>query len=299
MYRPRSGFTLVELLVVISIVGVLIGLLLPAVQFARESARRMYCGSNLRQLGLAIHTYHDAFRKVPLNSTFGEPLGANYRSSSWMQGILPFIEQSSLKDSIHAGATLLENKAVSAHVIALYHCPSDPAPLKDQNRADIPADWQVGLTSYKSCGGSNWGWGRFTHAESRGRFASEFDGLGKGNGLICPGRGPVLSTRFADVTDGISNTFALGETSGVLTRWSWWFHSNSVAANCAVPLNFGRQLRDPDRWEDNNGFMSFHAGGAQFSFASGTVQFISDSIDLSTYRKLATIDGGEVAESLD
>lgn len=296
MSKQRLAFTLVELVVVIAIVGALVGLLLPAVQFAREAGRRVYCSANLRQLTLAIHSYHDTNRKVPLNSTFGDPLGPRYRVCSWMQGLLPYIEQMPLRSTIRDGAALVHNKIVSEQVVPIYRCPSDIAPPSAKNRADIPEDWKVALTSYKSCGGSNWGWGRYIHATSSGRFANQYDGMSLGNGLICAGRGAILNTRFADVTDGLSATFAIGESSGELTRWSWWFHSNSVAANCAAPLNFGKLLKNPDRWEDNNGFMSFHPSGAQFAYADGSTRFVSELIDLTTYRKLATIDGAEVVD---
>src|SRR4051812_45822194 len=119
--RPRPAFTLVELLVVIAIIGVLVALLLPAVQAAREAARRMQCSNNLRQLGLALHNYHDVNQSFPMN--YRPVLGGTY---SWMQAILPLIEQQSLYSQITVGGTvaLSNNTMVANTVIKTFRCPS-------------------------------------------------------------------------------------------------------------------------------------------------------------------------------
>ncbi len=293
MQRSKRGFTLIELLVVIGIIGILIGLLLPAVQAARELARKMSCQNNLKQLTLAMHAYHDSLGAFPLNSTFGEELGPTVRTRSWMQGVLPYIEKQPLHQQIGTGLILQPNRPQAEIPVESFRCPSDVSAETMDERADAPTSWNLALTSYKSCGGNNWDHGQFRRASTTGRFAGKFDGMAFGNGLICAGRGPVLSTRIRDVRDGLSSTFAVGETSASWTRWSWWFHSNSAAGNCAVPLNYAKQLNNPHRWEDNCGFMSHHPGGAIFSMADGSVRFQSETIDLNVYHAHASIDGGE------
>jgi len=290
----RRGFTLIELLVAIAIIAILIALLLPAVQAAREAARRMQCKNHLKQLCLAMHNYHDVHGTMPLNTSFNASLGPEYPTRSWIQGILPFVDQTALYDQIEHSAPLQENREVAEHVLPLLHCPSDSNPGRLGNRADVPSDWEMGLTNYKSCGGDNWGWGVFQRASQSGRFAGKLDGMAWGNGLICAGRAWPITTRFSNVRDGTSNTFALGETVIDMTRWSWWFHSNSVAATCAVPLNYGLLLQDENNWELNNGFMSQHPGGGQFAMVDGSVRMISGAIDLETYYALGTIAGGEL-----
>ncbi|MFG0335445.1 MAG: DUF1559 domain-containing protein [Maioricimonas sp. JB049] len=300
MIGPRErqrGFTLIELLVVIAVIAILIALMLPAVQAAREAARRLQCKNRLKQLSLAMHNYHDVHGTFPMNTSFNASLGPEYPTRSWIQGILPFVDQTPLYNQIEHAAPLQENREVAEHVLTLLHCPSDSNPGRLGNRADVPSDWEMGLTNYKSCAGDNWGWGVFQRASQSGRFVGETDGMAKGNGLICAGRAWPVTTRFGNVRDGTSNTFALGETVIEMTRWSWWFHSNSVAATCAVPLNYGLLLENEHDWEQNNGFMSQHPGGGQFALVDGSVRMISGAIDLETYFALATIRGNEIVSS--
>jgi prepilin-type N-terminal cleavage/methylation domain-containing protein/prepilin-type processing-associated H-X9-DG protein len=293
----RAGFTLIELLVSIVIIGILMGLLLPAAQSAREAARRVECRNRLKQLGLAMHNYHDVHLMLPINTSFNQPLGPHTATRSWIQGVLPYIEQSNLHSQIVPGAMLSQNRTVAGRAIVSLFCPSDSHSGLRRNLADVPIDWELGVTNYKSCAGSNWGWGTFLNASSSGRFAGSFDGMAEGNGVICAGRAWPVVTRFRDVRDGTSNTFALGETVVDATRWSWWFHSNSAAATCAVPLNWGLALDDENNWMENNGFMSRHIGGSHFAFVDGSVHFVSENIDYETYLELATIQGGEQVDA--
>lgn len=295
--RPRRAFTIVELMVSIAVISVLLALILPAVQSAREAARRTHCRSNLRQLGLAIHGYHDTHRMFPINTSFNavlDPANPRYPTRSWLQGVLPYVEQNAVSDLIKPGGTLESNRSVAEKQIAIYLCPSDPGSGRRANRADAPKDWELALTSYKSCGGSNWAWGWYHNASEFGRFAGDKDGMSRGNGLICAGRAFPVTSRIVDIRDGASNTFAIGETVMEWTRWNWWFHSNSAAATCAIPLNWGMLERDENDWTNNNGFMSRHAAGANFALADGSVRFVSESLDLQVYRAIATIQGAEV-----
>lgn len=299
--RSSSGFTLIELLVVIGIIGILIALLMPAVQMAREAARRMKCNANLKQVALSMQMYHDTHRALPLNTSFTHDVGPLSQSRSWMQGILPYVEQTALYDQIDVGASIQTNAAVAEHPLELFNCPSDGDSGLIGQRADVPEDWQLASTNYKACSGSNWYWGEFARSEPTGRFAGSTDGQSEGNGIICEARDKPVITRLRDITDGTTNTFAVGETIVGWTKWAWWYSNNATIGNCATPLNL---LHDDDRdpignihdWTYSCGFMSRHPGGANFAMVDGSVRFVSEEVNLSTYRALATIQGGEVVE---
>lgn len=298
----RRALTVVELLICIAVVGVLIAILLPAVQMAREAARRMKCRSNLKDLGVALHCYHDVYKAFPINTTFNHDVFEKGESRSWLQCVLPNVEQSPLFERIKVGASITQNQAVAESAIPSFLCPSDPNEGHMDNRAGVPASWSLGLTNYKSCAGSNWAWGPFVAAWPRGRFANDADGLSDGNGLICEGRNGLRLTRIADVTDGLSCTFAIGEAVPRWSKWTWWYYHNGVTATCAIPLNYQPpNISRNDNWGDwqtNYGFMSRHPIGGNFCFADGSVKFVTDAVDLNTYRALATINGGEARPSL-
>lgn len=295
----HGGFTLVELLVVFAIVGILIALLLPAVQMARESMNRTQCTSHLKQLCFAMHGYHDVHKALPLNTSFTHDVGPLSRSRSWMQGILPFIEQTALHDEIVPGLGIQANRAAAEYSVSLFSCPSDGSSGTLAQRADVPEEWELATTSYKACSGSNWYWGEFARAEKTGRFAGSSDGQSEGNGIICEARKAAVITRFASITDGLSNTYALGETIPEWTKWAWWYSNNACIGNCATPVNL---LHDDDRdpignlqdWTYSCGFMSRHPGGANFAMMDGSVRFVEDEIDMPVYWATATIQGGEV-----
>lgn len=296
---PASGFTLLELLVVISIIGILIALLLPAVQAVREAARSVECRSKLRQVCLAMHSFHDVHRAFPINTSYTHDLGPDSRSRSWMQGILPYVEQESLYEKIDVRASIIANAAVAESVVSLYLCPSDDNDGRLDFRADVPEPWVLGVTNYKANSGSNWNYGTFRRAEKMGRFAGSFDGDDEGNGLICRANKQPVLTRMGHVRDGTSHTFAIGETIARWTKWAWWYSNNAVTGTAAIPLNYLKRpgmspLENLHDWGHNSGFMSRHSGGANFSMVDGSTRLVSDSIDLGIYRALATIDGGEI-----
>lgn len=292
--KRQRGFTLVELLVGLSIVAVLMALILPAVQSAREAARRTQCRANIKELITALHSYHGSHHVFALNTSFNRPLGPHEPTRSWMQGILPHIDQRPLYLNIKSGDTILNNLHVAESSVPAFRCPSDISVTYADYRADVPLTWALGLTNYKSCAGSNWGWGDHQNSESKGRFAGSDDGMAKGNGLICAGRANPVITRISQITDGASMTFAIGETVPEWTRWSTWFHSNHTAATCAIPLNAGAIAPNHNDWANNNGFMSRHEGGGFFGFVDGRATFVSDQISTNVYRALSTIQGAEV-----
>ena len=251
-HRSRqSGFTLIELLVVIAIIAILIALLLPAVQQAREAARRSQCKNNLKQLALAIYNYHDSHMMYPVNfAVRGSGGGAAIANTghSWLTMSLPYMDQAPLYKSINHNGPLAgnaKNIAAANTVIPAFLCPSDStAPSgKLGSRSDYnvnpPGAW--GVTNYKACSGSNWGWGKagWNNVKSTaGRNANNKDGLNHGNGILCSNQqNQNPPTRVRDVTDGTSNTFAIGEALPGTTSWNWWYNPNAVTANCAEPLN--------------------------------------------------------------
>lgn len=297
IFRARRAFTLVELLVAISIIAILAALILPAIQHAREAARRTTCRANLRQLGLALQNYTGAFQVVPMNTSFTHDVGVQSASRIWMQGLLPYVEQQALHDEINPGKSIRSNLEFAAEPVALFVCPSSGDSQTVNSRSDMPPNVELGVSNYKACAGSNWGWGRFIVASPPVRFAGSTDGLTQGNGIICEGRAGPITTRPSDIRDGLTNTIALGETVAAWTKWAWWYSQNGVTATCAIPLNYivPGTTRDQNwnDWPNNYGFMSRHSGGAHFAMADGSVRFVSASIDLNTYRNLATIAGGE------
>ncbi len=298
---PNSarGFTLVELLVVIAIIGILVALLLPAVQAAREAARRIECANNLKQIALAIHTYDTNFGMLPANG--GRTDGIQSKDKSWMVWILPFIEQRNLYDSIEWDEPLGHptNRQIAKTVIPTFLCPSDSNGKGLMNHRDLNHDaefWAV--QNYKAVGGSNWGWGTFQHAATSGRFAGDRNGLQRGNGIICAGHRGAVLTRSAHIRDGLSNTFAVGEAVPAWCDHTMWWHYNSTTATCAIPLNYQVPGKDLEAnfsdWAHNYSFMSRHSGGGQFAMCDGSVHFVAEAIDLALYRDLATISGAEV-----
>lgn len=298
--RRRRGFTVIELLVAVGVVSILLALLLPAVQQARESARQTQCRNRLRQFGLALGNYHQTHGLFPINYGRG-PFDETNTGASWLQMILPFVDQMPLYNRIQFGQPLAhpENAAVARTVVPLYLCPSDGGRggMMDgrYNVSGVQA-----ICNYKASLGSNWDRGRFAPSVSEfGRNRNNPDGLDHCNGLICRGGDlQVTSTRMRDLHDGASHTFAVGESVPEWCSHTWWYYFNGSTATCAIPLNYRREPEEsPSDWHEHLGFKSRHPGGAFFSMADGSVRFVNESIDYDLYRRLATIQGREVTGS--
>jgi prepilin-type N-terminal cleavage/methylation domain-containing protein/prepilin-type processing-associated H-X9-DG protein len=306
----RAALTLIELLVVLSIIAILIGLLAPAVQKVREAANRLRCSSNLKQIALAVHHFHDAEERLPY-SQFGTLNGKQYGYGpgsyawSWLARLLPFIEQDNLYMIAHIPTSKLSETHGPSQPIRVFLCPSDrtasPTPRTDVgNLKDFP----VGRSSYKGVSGANWGDGS-DEFETKPAMQTDWpnsgangskNGLNFGDGLFYR---RDLARRLAlhQIADGTSCTFAIGEDVQELNIWVSWPYANTAHGTCAIPPNVvspvsGRPYA-ADNWENTSGFRSRHPGGLQFALADGSVRFVRDTIDLEVYRALATYAGGE------
>lgn len=321
----RKGFTLIELLVVIAIIAILVAILLPAVQQAREAARRSSCKNNLKQLGIAIHNYHDVHEQFPLN--YGIAFTLDSGTVSWLATILPYIDQQSLYDNIDFNYGIRNdprspnpdstpiaspsNGWVAQQVISTFRCPTDTSEPTMTGRANYGGRWAV--NSYKSVAGGNWQWGAFQNRPPNPSSGDRFlhnsgHGLDRGNGIIFRGSGFPYSNNLAHVTDGPSNTFAVGEAVANYCTHTWWYWFNGVTATTSIPLNappvcgsVNANLTDHENliacagdWGNNYSFKSQHEGGGQFAMADGAVRFISETIDLNLYRALGSMDGREM-----
>lgn len=236
--HSRDGFTLVELLVVIAIIGVLIGLLLPAVQTAREAARRMQCGNNLKQIGLAIHNYHDAFQKLPPGGMpQGTWAGVNENQPSWIVMILPYLEQATITNQAifvgtdWSGRTVDYNWQVkNGTILSVMRCPSsDLEPTREENASSAtqnlgaPANVSVQVAEYVAISGA-----AYDPTNIASRVGPNRAGVGYLNfngampvvsalpdsGSNHPARQSALS--LAHILDGTSNTVCVGEQSSTL-----------------------------------------------------------------------------------
>jgi prepilin-type N-terminal cleavage/methylation domain-containing protein/prepilin-type processing-associated H-X9-DG protein len=310
----RDGFTLVELLVVIAIIGTLVALLMPAVQAAREAARRSSCQNNLKQLAIAVHNSADANRRFPFNGDPATKTGIYDNTDqspghwSWIARTLPYFEQQQLYDlaKVAQRASLYTDPATDPTVrqaigieLKTLICPSDgraqSGAMTDRAQfSNIP----LGVTCYKGVAGSNWAWGNWT-LNVGGIYGD--NGLTTGNGIFYA-EDVRVKTTFALVTDGTSNTFMIGEDLPASNLHCSWPYSHHATGTCAIPLNTGIPRpqttpidTSPANWINVYSFRSRHPGGAQFALVDGSVQFVPQSIDLNVYRALSTIDGGEVA----
>jgi prepilin-type N-terminal cleavage/methylation domain-containing protein len=312
--RGAPGFTLIELLVVIAIIGILIALLLPAVQKIREAAARMSCSNNLKQLALACHNFQDSQSVLPYDNSpeagNSTKWGADGPNWSWIAHALPYIEQGPLYSQLAAaggGSNIdsvtiaqAKNAGINATIPTLF-CPSDNAKTNttlQSNRADL-GGYVVGLTNYKGVSGANWAWGGFV-VSGTGSTRGGTNGLADGDGVFYRGDGSKRKT-LNDIKDGTSNTFLIGEDIPSMNRWCSWPYSNNAVGTCAIPPNYGVNanppITDPSNWVNIYSFHSYHLGGLQFAYADGSVHFISQNIDLATYRAMATMAGGETLQA--
>jgi prepilin-type N-terminal cleavage/methylation domain-containing protein/prepilin-type processing-associated H-X9-DG protein len=327
--RP-SAFALIELLVVIAIIGILVGLLLPAVQQVREAAARTQCANNLRQIGTALHYYHDANHCFPPgyadgntdpNSTPDNDVGPGW---GWAAFLLPYLDQGNVHTQINFQTPVGSgvNAAVSQLPLAIYQCPSDPfqqaIPVYDSTFSTPIAT--VAHANYVGCNG----WLEcFSGAGGNPQAGSGADGLVGGFGQAGVGVFYRNSrTRIASVIDGLSTTIFVGERSSDHAPSTWtgavpggrcpaWMATQPPSPYALPPgpafdnADFGEALvlahcnatHLPNAdfpIFDPDVFYSMHSGGANFLFGDGSVHFLTSTIDPFTYQALSTIAGGEV-----
>jgi len=298
----RPGFTLVELLVVLSIIAALMALLLPAVQASREAARRNHCQNNLKQLGLAALQHESMQRQLPISvSPFNEgPRPWPKRDGrGWILTVLPHLGQQALYDQFAqvfgtdflSGGGLRDPSVAQAMQtrLSVLQCPSD-----DSARSLSTTQWNwegtpVALTNYKgSIGDNRMGGSQSMHS------GSEPDCISTGK---CPGLFYRLTylvpVQIAQIRDGTSNTLMIGEDVPEHNAHSTAFYANGDYASTYAPLNFFPDPPRPRDWWDVMSFRSRHPGGASFCFADGAVRFLSQGIDHALYRALSTKAGRE------
>jgi prepilin-type N-terminal cleavage/methylation domain-containing protein/prepilin-type processing-associated H-X9-DG protein len=291
--RGRSGFTAIELLVVISIIAVLISLLLPAVQAAREAARRASCANNLKQLALSVGAYHDSWGSYPMGTPewrWPAPVGVGIGHSMFV-ALLPHYEQRAVYDSVNFSQNIYTYSNLTVHQsgISTLWCPSDGRVADSvavSGSYGVPDSVaRVRFASYAACAGT---WYHQTYKLSLlPSLTSQDNGIAYVNS----------SVGLADITDGTSNTLLLGERAhGSLddwsrTNWHWWFDGNQADTLFVslYPINPQRKLTavtststsDPNHPADAYVFSasSFHPGGANFAFCDGSVRYLVDSID--------------------
>ena len=309
--KHKKGFTLVELLVVIAIIGILIGMLLPAVQQVRESARRSSCSNNMRQLALGLTGYRSTFEHFPSGNMSSRNLSFDRAITShginWSCLILPYIEQQAQYDNVFEesnGFSFLNdafNSAEGENVLPIYICPS--CPMADINPIRNPD--RHAKSNYVGIWGTNVGASGTDYTQVVPNGDTVYDDSIH-NGIM------FLDSEISlnDIKDGVSNTFVLGERDGApitptLTREAaTWLGSrqanwqNQSLGPCSSQADL---IINSVVSNNNNRFASIssqHTGGANFARADGTVQFVSEMVDGIAYEAMATRSGGE-AEGIE
>jgi prepilin-type N-terminal cleavage/methylation domain-containing protein/prepilin-type processing-associated H-X9-DG protein len=300
----RRAFTLVELLVVIAIIGVLVALLLPAVQAAREAARRTQCVNNLKQIGIGLHNYHDTLRVLPPGAFWAGATTSNSRGSILLH-ILPFIEQQTLYDKVDfnsapEGQTLPGGGLIAATIIKTYVCPSEKSTGLLNGRAIHNYCASSGPTAH----GNNSACACSTYSAWNAYAISPYGSATDFAGPFL--RIPNTPVRLADVTDGLSNTIFFGEVRRDCSAHvrGGWVQSNNAngLTSTLIPINFDTcndaaadGCNRPCNWSTELGFKSLHPGGANFLFGDGAVRFLTQNIDHDNYQALGGKADGKPA----
>jgi prepilin-type N-terminal cleavage/methylation domain-containing protein/prepilin-type processing-associated H-X9-DG protein len=324
MPQRRAAFSLVELLVVIAIIGVLVSLLLPAVQAAREAARQLSCRNNLKQIGLALQDYHAALGSFPpgnYNASGGSCPGASEPTASysslfgnWAIAILPYIEQGELFDryDLRYHNEAPENRMVREKSVAAYVCPSEV----DGRTPVVPATGPARAAAAKYAPGS------YRAVTGRSDDGAEYLDSEMMSKYDLKSRGPIHALYTArawkrlypavetidGIKDGSSNTLLIGEaTTSTNTAFrTFWAYSYAYYSLSGVAAQSRILWGDYDRCVSaggdglaiacKRGWGSEHPGGLHFAFCDGSVHFISTTVDIYLLANLATIEGGEAAQ---
>ena len=297
----RRGFTLIELLVVIAIIAILVALLLPAVQQAREAARRTQCKNNLKQIGLAMHNYHDIFNCLPpgyisVNPSTGVMTPTDGGSGAgWAVMLLPQIEQASLynKFNLNLPITNAVNAPLIVTPLAAFRCPSDPSPDDTFEIAEEGSPSNVLATLATANYAASFGTVSLDDCENApGTAPVTAAGQCVGNGAVYHNSRITLR----DFTDGTSSTCLVGErkTRVDLDWWTTW--AGMVAGGEETGQRvLGCLDHTPNHPATHfDDFSSHHTGGSQFLMGDGHVRFVSENIDAGLYQALGTLQGAEV-----
>ena len=310
--QNAAGFTLVELLVVIAIIGILVALLLPAVQAAREAARRMSCGNNMKQLGLACHNFHDVQLIVPPSRTasggFPELAVPANAYQGWAVWLLPFMEQSNIRDiydtKLHFGHN--NNRTAILTRIKTFQCPSTPNP----NRVSRTFTAQ-GFT-VTNAAVADYSVIRHIEPSLVSSFPADVDTYNSSNNLgpFSYNSGSTFRVMtWASVTDGLSNTLFYVEDAGRPFEYvkgrrlttstnagsGWADSENEFGLHGCNPPNDTRPGREPINCTNDGEVYGFHPGGVNVGMCDGSVRFVSQTIPIRIFARLVTAQAGEVA----
>lgn len=279
------GFTLVELLVVITIIGILIALLLPAVQAAREAARRVQCRSRLHQVGIALHSYHQAMRAFP-PAHASAPSAWLKPSWSWATFLLPQLEQQPLYDALEVntkpfgnGASFAQPTPETQTALSTFVCPSDVGPALNHRKG------MHAKSNYRGVMGSTT------------LLTANYQKLTHQNGVVFMNS----CVTVGDIRDGSSNTLVIGECSLERTsdgrKAALWAGMRGVHNNALHISDVMWWLNSEPRWRINGdsgqAFSSNHPGGAQFVFGDGSVHFVKESVDGQILTRLVSRNDGQ------
>lgn len=318
--RSRRGFTLVELLVVIAIIGVLIALLLPAVQQAREAARRMQCTNHLKQLGLAIHNYHDTYGKLPYNAVpqLGS-VGDRQRGPSWFVRMLPFMEQNAAYDQFEFAGdwTMQDGPSPNAAILGQlrvpgFNCPSSPLPEVETQSTNANGSVDLQVANYVGITGSYFQGGTTSVVSTSPQDSSYGDAVY--NGMIVPINSKSRAIGLEAVTDGTSNTMMVSEQSDYFYNASgtkiarrssghagrtWGngggagtWTSNVTTVRYAIATEGG--TGNAANYNVNVALISAHPGGVNLALGDASVRFLAETIDFAILTGLADRQDGAV-----
>ena len=292
-HRYVPGFTLVELLVVIAIIGILVALLLPAVQQAREAARRVQCTNNNKQLGLAIHNYHDSRRHLPRIEVDWELENTNDKNTwCWRADLLPYLERQAMHDRIDFGQDYVSfhrdsnNADITQNVISDYACVSDPLSSEiyywQRQRMYTP------LASYMASAGT------FSPPvplrNYDGFFVTNNKGFAiKNRNTGARGREKIA---FKHVPDGLSKTIAVGERGLDQGMYWGWTLAPNYEQDAYLTSRFGVQPGNAQDDTHERHYWSYHNGGAMFLFGDGHVELLSYETDAHSFDSMCSRDDG-------
>ena len=323
MRQTRSGFTLVELLVVIAIIGVLVALLLPAVQAAREAARRMQCQNNLKQLSLGCHNYMDANRVLP-------PGGLLVNELAWRVFILPFIEEGAIYDEMEKANAFKAGTVdggsnndgdssppggfhkgqyfAAKYKLNVFLCPSVDQVQSVKGSSTLKDGTRCYVSHYAGIAGPIGANNPATNQPYRENPRFVLAGNSKTSRGGSADQGLLLfdySVKPKTITDGLSKTLIIGELydvdpNGTNFDGDAWVKGIGITTNknflaACRNVKYAINSLKPSNEGNNVPFASGHSGGAHFALADGAVLFVSDNIDMTVYLSLASRDGGEMA----